>query len=138
MTSHEREDANATAARSVMSDGFALNSLIPTQTAFALPARSTAGTHLPRGWFLGHGLWIRQLWLPSGIHQYLLVVDGEWVFDLNATDYLPNVFGGMNAVVDVSAPRKCERRLAAPTSSSFGLSTTKNGEASPTCVPCFA
>ena len=30
-------------------------------------------------------------------------VDGEWKFDPRAAEYVPNFFGGMNAVVDVRA-----------------------------------
>ena len=31
------------------------------------------------------------------------MVDGEWKFDPGAVEYVPNIFGGMNAVVDVRA-----------------------------------
>lgn len=86
----------------------------------------------------GRGRWLRELWLPQGTHEYLFVVDGVWTFDPNATDYVPNVFGGMNAVINVAAPRKCKRRVAAPARSSFAMSRTRNGKASPSRVACFA
>jgi 1,4-alpha-glucan branching enzyme len=54
----------------------------------------------------GHGKWLRELWLLPGEHEYLLVVDGEWVFDPRSADYAPNVFGGMNAVVQARSPAK--------------------------------
>ena len=52
---------------------------------------------------LGDGRWLRELWLPLRSHEYLLLVDGEWKFDPKAAEYVPNIFGGMNAVVDVRA-----------------------------------
>ena len=52
---------------------------------------------------LGDGRWLRELRLPLKRHEYLLVVDGEWKFDPRAAEYVPNIFGGMNAVVDVHA-----------------------------------
>src|SRR2546425_13328126 len=54
----------------------------------------------------GQGKWLRELWLPPGEDEYLLVVDGEWVIDPKAADYTPNVFGGMNAVVQARSPAK--------------------------------
>ena len=52
---------------------------------------------------LGDGRWLRELRLPLRRHEYLLLVDGEWKFDPKAAEYVPNIFGGMNAVVDVRA-----------------------------------
>lgn len=52
---------------------------------------------------LSDGRWLRELGLPLRRHEYLLVVDGEWKFDPRAAEYVPNIFGGMNAVVDVRA-----------------------------------
>ena len=52
---------------------------------------------------LGDGRWLRELWLPLRSHEYLLLVDGEWKFDPKAAEYVPNIFGGRNAVVDVRA-----------------------------------
>ena len=53
---------------------------------------------------LGSGHWLRLLWLPPGEHEYLFVVDGVWCFDPHAADYVPNVYGTMNAVVEVFPP----------------------------------
>lgn len=86
----------------------------------------------------GRARWLRVLWLPPGTHEYLFVTDGQWMFDPNATDYVPNIFGGINAVINVTAPRECSRRLDAPTRSSLGASRTRNGKVSATRVPCFA
>ena len=52
---------------------------------------------------LGDGQWSRELRLPLRRHEYLLLVDGEWKFDPKVAEYVPNIFGGMNAVVDVRA-----------------------------------
>ena len=53
---------------------------------------------------LGGGRWLRLLWLPPGQHEYLFVVDGVWCFDPHAADYVPNVYGTMNATVEVFPP----------------------------------
>jgi 1,4-alpha-glucan branching enzyme len=42
----------------------------------------------------GNGRWLRDLWLAVGCHEYLFVVDGEWLYDPRATDYVPNVLEG--------------------------------------------
>ena len=76
----------------------------------------------------GHGRWLSEVWLPQGIHQYLLVIDGEWVFDLNATDYVPNVFGGMNAIVEVSSELKPSRAGASPQPACAPKRMAKEGE----------
>jgi hypothetical protein len=52
---------------------------------------------------LGDGRWLRQLWLPPGPYEYLFVADGVWFFDPHAPDYVPNVYGTMNAIVEVTA-----------------------------------
>lgn len=74
----------------------------------------------------GNGAWLRALWLPSGTHEYLFVVDGAWVFDPNATDYVPNVFGGMNSVLEVLGEYPSRRRFAE--SPSLGCRTAKKGK----------
>lgn len=79
----------------------------------------------------GRGNWLRGLWLPLGTHEYLFVVDDAWLFDPNAKDYVPNIFGGMNAVIVVTAPRECKRRLVLSTRSSFGIGRTRNREVWP-------
>ena len=86
----------------------------------------------------GNGRWLRELWLPPGEHEYLLVVDGEWTFDPMASDYVPNVFGGMNAVIQARSPAKCAARRTSATQPSFGVGGTKKGKPSPSRVACFA
>lgn len=54
----------------------------------------------------GHDWWLRELWLPPGLHEYLFVVDGRWICDPAAVKRASNPFGGMNAVVEVNAPQK--------------------------------
>lgn len=49
--------------------------------------------------YLGDGCWIKELSLPPGEHQYRLVVDGEWIPDPLAEDYVHNPFGGINSVL---------------------------------------
>jgi 1,4-alpha-glucan branching enzyme len=62
---------------------------------------------------LGHGHWRLELWLPPGQYEYLLVVDGQWTFDPSARDYMPNVFGGMNAVIEVPGAQQSSRKPTA-------------------------
>lgn len=45
--------------------------------------------------------WAKELWLPAGRYEYLFVVDGRWITDPKARDYLPNPFGGCNSVLQV-------------------------------------
>ena len=45
--------------------------------------------------------WAKELWLPAGRYEYLFVVDGRWITDPKARDYVPNPFGGCNSVLQV-------------------------------------
>ena len=48
---------------------------------------------------LGKGRWAKDLALPPGDYEYFLVVDGyKWMPDPLAGDYVPNPFGGTNAI----------------------------------------
>ena len=47
------------------------------------------------------GNWQIELSLPPGRHEYLFVVDGNWVVDPLALETCPNPHGGVNAVVQV-------------------------------------
>lgn len=47
------------------------------------------------------GRWAAQLRLPPGQYEYLYVADGAWFFDPRAADYVPNVYGTLNAVIEV-------------------------------------
>jgi hypothetical protein len=48
------------------------------------------------------GKWVGDLSV-TGRHEYLFVVDGQWVPDPNAKESVQNPFGGRNSVLSVSA-----------------------------------
>ena len=52
----------------------------------------------------GGGRWVKETVLPPGTYEYCLVVDGEWMPDPLAKDYVPNPFGGRNSVLKVPSP----------------------------------
>ena len=49
------------------------------------------------------GKWVGELTGISGRHEYLFVVDGQWLPDPNARESVQNPFGGRNSVLVVSA-----------------------------------
>lgn len=49
----------------------------------------------------GGGVWVLQLELTPGRHQYLFIVDGKWVSDPKAMVSAPNPHGGKNSVIIV-------------------------------------
>ncbi|MGH7545187.1 MAG: glycogen-binding domain-containing protein [Gemmatimonadota bacterium] len=50
----------------------------------------------------GDGVWTGLFPVPSGIHKYMFVVDGEeWVTDPFAGAYVDDGFGGRNALLEV-------------------------------------
>ena len=51
----------------------------------------------------GNGRWIGNLSVQPGRHEYLFVVDGQWLPDPNARESVTNPFGGKNSVLVVSA-----------------------------------
>jgi 1,4-alpha-glucan branching enzyme len=51
---------------------------------------------------LGQGRWAKDLALSPGEYEYCLVVDGQWTPDPQATEAVPNPFGGVNSVRKVS------------------------------------
>jgi len=51
----------------------------------------------------GNGQWIGNLTVKPGRHEYLFVVDGQWIPDPKAPETVPNPFGGRNSVLVVSA-----------------------------------
>jgi 1,4-alpha-glucan branching enzyme len=51
----------------------------------------------------GNGRWVGDLAVKPGRHEYLFVVDGQWVTDPNAKESVQNPFGGQNSVMIVSA-----------------------------------
>jgi 1,4-alpha-glucan branching enzyme len=48
------------------------------------------------------GTWIGELSGISGRHEYLFVVDGQWLPDPNAKESVQNPFGGRNSVLVIS------------------------------------
>lgn len=51
---------------------------------------------------LENGRWVGSLTVSPGRHEYLFVVDGQWLPDPNAREAAPNPFGGKNSVLIVS------------------------------------
>jgi len=51
----------------------------------------------------GNGRWVGDLAVNPGRHEYLFVVDGQWLPDPNAKESVQNPFGGRNSVLLVSA-----------------------------------
>ncbi len=51
---------------------------------------------------MGAGRWWKELMLPPGEHQYRFVVDGLWVDDPAAAEYLDNGVGSRNALIRVA------------------------------------
>ncbi len=62
---------------------------------------------------LGDGRWVKELVLHPGTYEYLLVVDGQWVLDPSALEFIANPFGGRNCVIRV-AERAPAKRATAP------------------------
>jgi 1,4-alpha-glucan branching enzyme len=50
----------------------------------------------------GDGRWAGDLAVKPGRHEYLFVVDGQWLPDPNAKESVVNPFGGKNSVLVVS------------------------------------
>ena len=50
----------------------------------------------------GKGRWVGDLAVRPGRHEYLFVVDGQWLPDPNAKEFVANPFGGKNSVLLVS------------------------------------
>ena len=49
------------------------------------------------------GKWVGELTGISGRHEYLFVVDGQWLPDPNAIESVQNPYGGRNSVLIASA-----------------------------------
>jgi 1,4-alpha-glucan branching enzyme len=74
-------------------------------TAAAVSVAGTFNDWRPEATFmvgLGEGRWVKELVLPAGRYEYLLVVDGEWMPDPRASETAPNPFGGINSVLKVN------------------------------------
>jgi hypothetical protein len=52
---------------------------------------------------VGNDHWVGDLAVKPGRHEYLFVVDGQWLQDPNAKEAVQNPFGGKNSVLIVSA-----------------------------------
>lgn len=50
----------------------------------------------------GNGRWVGDLTVQPGRHEYLFVVDGQWMPDPNAKESVQNPFGGRNSILGVS------------------------------------
>lgn len=50
----------------------------------------------------GNGRWKGSVWAGPGRHEYLFVVDGQWLPDPNAKESVENPYGGRNSVLRVS------------------------------------
>jgi 1,4-alpha-glucan branching enzyme len=48
------------------------------------------------------GLWEKRLALPPGRYEYKFNVDGKWMHDPGAPENIPNTFGTMNSVLEVT------------------------------------
>jgi 1,4-alpha-glucan branching enzyme len=53
-----------------------------------------------------HGLWEKKLPLQPGRYEYKFLVDGEWIHDPDANENVPNVFGSLNSILNVSSKSK--------------------------------
>jgi 1,4-alpha-glucan branching enzyme len=51
----------------------------------------------------GNGRWVGDLTIKPGRHEYLFVVDGQWLPDPNAKESVQNPFGGRNSILTVLA-----------------------------------
>ena len=50
----------------------------------------------------GNGRWKGAVKVEPGCHEYLFVVDGQWLPDPNAIESVQNPFGGRNSVLTVA------------------------------------
>lgn len=50
---------------------------------------------------VGNGRWLKELALLPGRYEYRLVVDGQWIDDPLAKEFVSNPHGGRNGVIVV-------------------------------------
>ena len=62
---------------------------------------------------LGGGRWLKETPLTPGTYEYCFVVDGQWIPDPLAKDYVPNPFGGRNSVLKVASLPEASHLAAA-------------------------
>ncbi|HEY5346531.1 MAG TPA: glycogen-binding domain-containing protein [Verrucomicrobiae bacterium] len=96
--------------------------LVPVRFEFTHPTAKTvciAGTFnqwQPEAKALhssGAGNWWKETNLAPGTYEYCLIVDGEWMPDPLANDYVPNPFGGRNSVLKVAISATAKHLAAA-------------------------
>lgn len=51
---------------------------------------------------MGNGRWLKELVLPPGHYEYLIVADGQWLPDPAAQATVPNPYGGVNSVATLA------------------------------------
>jgi 1,4-alpha-glucan branching enzyme len=85
--------------------------LVPVRFEFTSPTAKTvclAGTFnhwQPEAKTLhstGAGIWWKETALAPGSYEYCLVVDGKWMPDPLAREFVANPFGGMNSILHVA------------------------------------
>jgi 1,4-alpha-glucan branching enzyme len=75
----------------------------PTATSVQLVGDFTRWKERPINLQKGpDGVWRATVPLPSGLHHYRFLVDGEWRDDPACTIRVPNPYGGQNAVRQVA------------------------------------
>jgi 1,4-alpha-glucan branching enzyme len=47
------------------------------------------------------GVWKKKVKLKSGIHEYLFIVDGQWITDPENDNRTSNPFGSENSVIQI-------------------------------------
>jgi 1,4-alpha-glucan branching enzyme len=75
----------------------------------------------------GDGHWLNETALPPGTYEYCLVVDGQWIADPLAIDYVPNPFGGRNSILVV---KSSFARIPAPQRGKFTTEKRKQKQES--------
>lgn len=53
---------------------------------------------------VGDDQWIKELMLPPGRYEYRFVANGEWFWDPDAAEQVPDGHGGLNSVIEVKPP----------------------------------
>lgn len=57
---------------------------------------------------VGDGRWLKELVLPPGTYEYLIVADGKWMPDPSVKESVPNPFGGVNSLATI--PKHPDRK----------------------------
>lgn len=47
---------------------------------------------------MGTGRWEKEIVIPPGVYEYLLIADGRWLVDPECVETCPNPFGSVNCV----------------------------------------